>query len=151
MGDEALKGIKITKKVRSKAGEQVAGMLDDYQEELNKAYKLAGNGALDVTFKVTFDAAANDAVKIKAAMGFVLEKVKDSSECLVSNQPDLFEEPEQEKKEYAPLSDTEINKVLKSTGWSLRTIMPPVTKPSYPDPANQEWARNGQRNARRSN
>jgi hypothetical protein len=147
MASEAERGLKITQKVIQTVGGQVAGVMKDYQDELNEAFVNAGNKKFDVGFKITFDAAQNDSVKVKSAISFVLEKVTDSAECTVSNQPELFEEPEQE--ELTGSSGTQldfnINKLLSGNGWNLTALRPAIKAIQNPHPANHEWARNGQR------
>ena len=89
---------KISMKVIDKANELVAGLMRQFQDELDVAYLNSdGDKGLTVALSVKFSAGKNDTMGIDAGINFVESRIKDGNSAYVdSRQEELpLDEPKQ--------------------------------------------------------
>lgn len=93
-------------KILSQSVSDLATLLSKHSEEIEKTYTEAEEGqGVDINLKLVFKPGKENAVTIKSAISFTAERITDSNKCTVTDQGELFVQPEGDDGDKSDASD----------------------------------------------
>lgn len=82
-------------KILNQSVSDLSALLVKHSGEIEKTYDDAEEGqGVDINLKLVFRPGKENAVTIKSAVSFTAERIKDSNKCTVTDQGELFVQPE---------------------------------------------------------
>lgn len=93
-------------KILNQSVNDLSALLSKHSEEIEKTYTEAEEGqGVDINLKLVFKPGKENAVTIKSAISFTAERITDSNKCTVTDQGELFVQPDTEPDGENPNSD----------------------------------------------
>jgi len=82
-------------KILKQSVSDLSTLLSKHSGEIEKTYEDAEEGqGVDINLKLVFRPGKENAVTIKSAVSFTAERIKDSNKCTVTDQGELFVQPD---------------------------------------------------------
>ena len=82
-------------KILNQSVSDLSALLSKHSEEIEKTYTEAEEGqGVDINLKLVFKPGKENAVTIKSAISFTAERITDSNKCTVTDQGELFVQPD---------------------------------------------------------
>lgn len=94
-------------KILKQSVSDLATLLSKHSGEIEKTYDDAEEGqGVDINLKLVFRPGKENAVTINSKVSFTAERIKDSNKCTVTDQGELFVQPDGENPDSAPAPDS---------------------------------------------